>query len=162
MMHRTLIAYALPLCLIAAAARAQPAGPQPLYGTYAGCLERLAARPEYAPLAEAGFFADKAPAGAAFITPAQAALVPRYQADAATCQVALRTALENIDARLADLAAQTRQLSDVNELLLFDRAEDWAAYSVNRRRIEAGLWRAAQAETPAAPMEAGAPDAGLN
>jgi hypothetical protein len=137
------------LALAAGAARAQPVGGLPrVYGRYAGCLDGLAARTAYAPLAGAGFFGDGGTAGGVFVTPAQAVLVARYQADAATCQVELRTALENVDANLADLATQERQLSDVNELLLVDRAEDWAAYRLNRRRIETDFWRAARAAVP--------------
>jgi len=126
-------------------ARAQPAGGVgEVYGAYAGCLERLAGQDGFLPLREAGFFSDVATdGGGEMVTPAQAQQVARFQARAASCQVDLRTALENVDTGLADLAGQERQLTDANELMLIDRLETWNAYIDNRRRIEGDFWRAA-------------------
>lgn len=114
------------------------------YGAYAGCMGKLAGQDAFRPLSAAGFFSGSAGAGgSALVTPAQALLVAQFQAQAASCQVGLRAALETVDAGLADAAAQARQLTDANELMLIDRWEDWAAYAANRRRIEGGFWQAA-------------------
>jgi hypothetical protein len=139
---------ALVICLVVFAdgqARAVSRLPE-VYAAYAGCMDGVAENPAFAQLAASGFFAGVAAADRPrFVTPAQAALLRHVQAAAAVCEVDLRTALENLDTGLADRAAQARQLNDVNELMLFNRAEDWADYVSNRDKIDGDFWRAAQA-----------------
>jgi hypothetical protein len=151
MMRKTMAMFGMLLLALGAcgAAEAQSEGALPeVYQVYAGCMDGLAGQYMFSPLVRAGFFSDVAgDGGGDFVTPPQAALVARFQAQAARCQVDLRTALENMDAGLADGAAQERQLTDANELMLIDRLEDWGAYAGNRRRIEANFWRAAGAAT---------------
>jgi hypothetical protein len=144
-------------------ARAQAAGGvREVYGAYAGCMDGVAANKAFEPLSASGFFSGVAAGdGRGFVTPAQAGLVGQVQAAAAVCQVALRTRMENLDAGLADLAAQERQLSDVNQLMLFERVEDWRNYVGARERIEGDFWQAAQAAArlPAVETALGADDA---
>jgi hypothetical protein len=127
-------------------ARAQAAdGLRDIYLAYAGCMGGVARKPAFEPLAASGFFSgDAAGDGLDFVTPAQAGLIGQVQAAATVCQVDLRTRLENLDPGLADLAAQERQSSDVNQFMLFNKAEDWRDYVANRARIARDFWQAAR------------------
>jgi len=132
------------LLLILAGGQARADGLRDVYRAYAGCMDGVAGNVAFAPLAASGLFAGGAAGdGQGFVTPAQAGLIAQAQAAEAVCQVDLRTRLENLDTKLADLAAQERQLSDANQLMLFNRAEDWGDYVRNRGRIEGDFWRAA-------------------
>lgn len=111
--------------------------------TYNACLASLAAAPHYAPLAIHGFLAPPSRYSQAqlidpaFATPKEARLLADFQAAEASCEVNLRIDLINVDMSLADLASQTRQLTDVNELLLIDRKETWGQFSTYRAQIAA-------------------------
>ncbi len=137
------------LCLPGAAPDAEdPASLKAIETAFSACVAALYVAPRYAPLAVHGFLAPPSQYSHAqltdpeFATAAEARLVADFQAAEGGCEVNLRIDLMNVDATLSDLASQSRQLADVNELLLIDRKENWGAFSTTRARIDTNMRQA--------------------
>jgi len=137
------------LCLPGAAPDAEdPASLKAIEGAFASCVATLYVAQHYAPLAVHGFLAPPSQYSVAqltdpeFATAAEARLVADFQSAEGGCEVNLRIDLMNVDAALSDLVSQSRQLTDVNELLLIDRKENWGAFSTTRARIDTNMRQA--------------------
>jgi len=140
------------LCLPGAAPDAEdPASLTAIETAFSSCIASLDATPRYAPLAIHGFLAPPSRysraqlSDPAFATAAEARLVADFEQAEVPCEVDFRINLENVDATLSDLASQSRQLTDVNELLLIDDKENWGEFSTYRAQIDMSLQQASAA-----------------
>jgi len=140
------------LCLPGAAPNADdPDSLSAIESAFAACVATLDAAQHYAPLAIHGFFAPPSLytqaqlTDPALATPAEAGLVADFQAAEVSCEVTRRIDLMNVDATLSDLASQSRQMTDVNELLLIDGKETWGEFSTTRAQIESNIRQASAA-----------------
>lgn len=140
------------LCLPGPAADAEdPASLTGIEAAFSSCVAAIDATPRFAPLAAQGFLAPPSRYARAqltdpgFASPAEARLVADFEQAESPCEVAFRIDLENVDATLSDIASQSRQLTDVNDLLLIDGKENWGEFSTYRVQIDTSLRQASNA-----------------